>query len=400
MTEISLAHQRPQGRAAPSPPPEGSKQAWGDPALAYQPVEVSPPGATLRDLLEERDWTQRELAHRLGRPPQAVNEILAGKKEITEDTALELERVTQVPAQFWLVRESHYREYLARVRSTEAARGNLPWLEQFPLKALQDAGVLPAGRLTQAFKQALVEPLLRFFGVASPAGWKAHYEQMQPQFRRARPACQADVAAITAWLRMGELHATRLQTADYSPARLQAALPAMRALSTQPPERIQRELVRLCADAGVALVFVPALPGAQVSGVARWLHGKPLIQLSLLGKCNDGFWFSFFHEVGHVLKHPARAIFLDDAAAGATADMPEEEEANRFAADTLVPRAQQARLAALPLEAASIEAFARDIGVHPGIVVGQLQHRGRLGYGHVLTRLKARYDITRRTAQH
>lgn len=363
--------------------------------LLYQPREVSPPGATLRDLMDERDWKQRELAHRLGRPVQAVNEILAGKKEITEDTAIELERVLEVPAQFWLAREAHYREYLARRRSTEALREHVPWLERFPVKALQAAGVLPAGRLTAAFKQELVEPLLRFFGVASPAGWQAHYDQMQPQFRRARPSRQTDVAAITAWLRMGELQAARLQTAEYSAARLQAAIPAMRALTLQPPDAIAPALVRLCADAGVALVFVPALPGTHVSGVARTLHGRPLVQLSLLGKWNDGFWFSFFHELAHVLKHPARAIFLDDAAAGETVESPEEQEANRFAADALVPRALQPRLAALPLDAGAIEAFAREAGVHPGIVVGQLQHRGRLSWGNGLTRLKTRYEISR-----
>jgi HTH-type transcriptional regulator/antitoxin HigA len=173
----------------------------------------------------------------------------------------------------------------------------------------------------------------------------------------------------------------------------------MRALSLRQAEEIGPELVRLCGQAGVALVFVAPLPGTHVSGVARFLHGRPLIQLSLLGKWNDLFWFSFFHELAHVLKHPTRAIFLDDAAAGDTVDSPEEQEANRFAAETLVPRAQQARLAALPLDAASVEAFAREIGVHPGIVVGQLQHRRRLGYGHALTRLKARYDITPRPAQ-
>jgi HTH-type transcriptional regulator/antitoxin HigA len=364
-------------------------------SLVYTPREATPPGATLRDLMEERDWKQRELAHRLGRPAQAVNEILAGKKEITEDTALELERVLQVPAQFWLAREAQFREYLARRRSSQAAREHVPWLEQFPLKALQDGGVLPSGRLTAAFKQELVEPLLRFFGVASPSGWKAHYDQMQPQFRRARPSVQTDVAAITAWLRMGELQAARLRSAQYSAAGLQAAVPAMRALSRQAPEQIGPQLVRLCAEAGVALVFVPALPGTHVSGVARWLNGKPLIQLSLLGKWNDGFWFSFFHEVAHVLKHPMRAIFLDDAAAGDTVDSAEEQEANRFAADTLVPRALQPQLDTLALDAASIQAFAAQAGVHPGIVVGQLQHRGRLGYGDALTRLKARCDITR-----
>lgn len=362
-------------------------------SLVYTPHEVSPPGATLRDLMDERDWKQRELAHRLGRPVQAVNEILAGKKEITEDTALELERVLGVPAQFWLAREAQFREYLARQRSAEAAGEHVPWLDQFPLKALQDAGVLPAGRLTAAFKQELVEPMLRFFGVASPAGWKAHYDQMQPQFRRAAPKRQTDVAAITAWLRMGELQASRLQTAEYSAVRLNAALPAMRALSLQPADRIGPELVRLCAQAGVALVCVPALPGTHVSGVARWLHGKPLIQLSLLGKWNDSFWFSYFHELAHVLKHPMRAIFLDDAAAGDTVHSAEEQDANRFATDTLLPRTLQARLDTLALDAGSIQAFAAEAGVHAGIVVGQLQHRGRLAFATPLARLKDRHAI-------
>jgi len=250
--------------------------------------------------------------------------------------------VLQVPAQFWLVRESHYREYLARKRHVAARKAHVPWVEQFPLKALQAAGVLPAGRLSAAFKEELLEPLLRFFGVASPEGWAAHYDQMQAQFRRARPASQTDVAAITAWLRMGELQAARLQTANYSATALEAALPAMRALTLAPVANICPGLVRLCSQAGLALVFVPALPGAHVSGVARWVAGKPLIQLSLLGKWNDGFWFSFFHEVAHVLKHPTRAIFLDDASAGDTVETAEEQEANRFATDQLIPRAQQA----------------------------------------------------------
>ncbi len=126
--------------------------------------------------------------------------------------------------------------------------------------------------------------------------------------------------------------------------------------------------MRLRADAGVALAFVPPLPSTHVSGVARFLHGRPLIQLSLLGKRNDVFWFSFFHKVAHVLKHPMRAIFLDDAAAGDTVESPEEQEATE------------------------IEAFAAEIGVHPAIVVGQLQHRDLLPRAHALTRPTTGYD--------
>jgi HTH-type transcriptional regulator/antitoxin HigA len=97
--------------------------------LRYQPAEVSPPGDTLRDLMDERSLSQAELSRRLGRPAQAVNEILAGKKEITEDTAIELERVLQVPAHFWLAREAQYREYLARGRAQHANKSAVPWVK-------------------------------------------------------------------------------------------------------------------------------------------------------------------------------------------------------------------------------------------------------------------------------
>lgn len=365
----------------------------------YTPEEVSPPGETLRDMMDERGITQAELARRLGRPAQAINEIVGGRKEITEDTALELERVLQVPARFWLARESLYREYLARQRAVEAGRSALPWLKQFPIKSLQACGVLPAGRLTESVQESFVEPLLRFFGVASPDGWQAQYSALQAQFRRARPEKQTDVAAITAWLRMGEVEAAKRSVSDYDAAALEAHLPQMRALSQQPAAEIGRELMRMCSAVGVVLVFVPALPGTHVSGVARWLNGKPLIQLSLLGKWNDVFWFCFFHEVGHVLKHPHRAVFLDDASSGETVNSVEEQEANRFASEVLLPKQFRAELTSVALTPGAVNDLAQRIGVHPGIVVGQLQHHKRIAYNHPLTRLKARYEISPSTAQ-
>ncbi len=361
----------------------------------YTPEEVSPPGDTLRDLMNERGISQAELARRLGRPAQAINEVVGGRKEITEDTALELERVLQVPARFWLARESRYREYLARLRAADASRSALPWLRQFPIKSLQAHGVLPAGRLTENTLQSFVDPVLRFFGVASPEGWEAHYSALQAQFRRAKPEKQTDVAAITAWLRMGEIEAATRDTSDFDAGALAARLPDMRLLSQQPATEIGQALVRMCAEVGVVLVFVPALPSTHVSGVARWLHGKPLIQLSLLGKWNDLFWFSFFHEVAHVLKHPQRAVFLDDASAGDTVNSAEEQEANRFASEVLLPKRFRADLASLPLTSPAVKDLARQIGVHPGIVVGQLQHHKRIPYSHPLTSLKERYEIAK-----
>ena len=361
--------------------------------LSYNPGIVSPPGATLAELIEERGIAQAELARRMGRPINAVNEMVLGAKEITEDTALELERVLGTPAHFWLVRESRYRECLARQRDADRAESRLDWLNKFPLKQLQEAGYLPQGRLTPAFKATLIEPALRFFGVASPAGWEDQYGRVQAAFRRANPDKQTDNAAITAWLRLGEIAALSADLPAYSAETLQANLIAMRRLSTRPAGEIGAGLQTLCVHAGVVLLFVPAFPGTHVSGVARWLGDRPLIQLSLLGKWNDVFWFSFFHEVAHILKHPKRAVFLDDASSGAAVESKEEKEANQFAAEVLITPADRQRLGRIDLTAAGVRAFAREIDIHPGIVVGCLQHMGLVGYASPLAQLRARYQI-------
>ncbi len=361
--------------------------------LFYAPSSVSPPGETLSETLEERGLTQTELARRMSRPVNAINEIILGAKEITQDTAIELERVLGVPAHFWLARESRYREHLARERDAAKTQDRMGWLESLPLKALQGSGHLPAGRLTSAFKATLMEPALRFFGVASPEGWEQQYSRVQAAFRRANPDKQTDNAAITAWLRLGELAAEKRQALPYNEATLLMLLPQMRNLSTCNAATIGQQLPQLCAQAGVVLVFVPPMPGTHVSGVARWLGDRPLVQLSLLGKFNDIFWFSFFHEVAHILKHPKRAVFLDDASAGHAALSKEEREADEFAADTLMNAQQRASLATLPLTFPAIKAFAKSIAIHPGIVVGSLQHDGRLAYGHPLCALRERYDI-------
>lgn len=365
--------------------------------LSYQPREVSPPGDTLAELINELGITQAELARRMGRPLNPVNEMILGAKEITEDTALELERVLGTPAHFWLAREARYREFLARQRDANRMPDRMAWLESLPLKQLQAIGKLPTGRLTPAFKATLVDAALRFFGVASPEGWQDQYGKVQAAFRRANPAQQTNNAAITAWLRLGEIEAQKsLQSADlpaYSAEKLQANIAAMRAHSTRPAAEIGTGLKTLCAEAGVLLLFVPPFSGTHVSGVARWLGDRPLIQLSLLGKWSDVFWFSFFHEVAHILKHPKRAVFLDDASSGAAVESKEEKEANQFAADVLMTPADRRRLGQIALTVDGVRAFANEIDIHPGIVVGCLQHLGLVAYASPLARLRDRYHI-------
>jgi HTH-type transcriptional regulator/antitoxin HigA len=341
----------------------------------FNPDWVSPPGDTILDLLEEREWNQIQLAERLGFSIKHVNQLIKGKVPLTEDAAIRLESVLGAPLGFWLKREAQYRERTALLDAAERHAGMVDWLDKLPVKELMDAGSIPKRRIDAKSKPGLVTELLAFFGVATPAQWENHYGGMALAFRRSREE-QSDIGAISAWLRIGERMAEKLDGPHYDETRFIAALKQARRLTTSPPQQLQPHVRQLLHDAGVALVLAPAVPRAHVSGVARWLNAhRPLIQLSLYGKSNDRFWFTLFHEAAHILLHDKKkkAVFLDDPGKSG-ADSVEEQEANAWARDFLMPPAAAAELLALPKTKSAVRQFAAALDLHPGIVVGRLQH--------------------------
>lgn len=346
----------------------------------FAPDWVSPPGDTIADVLEERGWTQTELARRLGYTEKHVSQLINGKAAITEDTASRLERVLGSTAGFWLRKEATYRERLERQQFAQRCAGWVGWLDRLPIKELMAQGAVAKARLVEKNKPALVEACLRFFGVASPGEWEGVYvTDLKAQYRRSR-AEQSDLAAIASWLRLGEKQAEGWEAPKFDRARFEKALKEIRVLTTQPPQVFEPQMKRLLRDAGVTLALVPAIPRAHVSGVARWLSpSRPLIQLSLYGKTNDRFWFTFFHEAAHILLHGTsaqdrKAVFLDDSDGGGSEDTL-EHEANRWAADFLIPPEHGRELPLLKAKTLVL-AFAKRLSIHPGIVVGRLQHDG------------------------
>lgn len=355
----------------------------------YKPDRVSPPGDSLLSILEERGITQAELARRMGRPTKTINEIVKGIAAITPDTALDLESVLGTPAEFWLNRECRYREFVARREREEAAYGDVAWVRQFPLKDLCRLGWLPPLKPSQE----AVAHIFSFFGVASVEGWDRTWRMAEAQFRRSRTR-EGKRHAVAAWLRRGEIEAAKVQCKAFSALRFRAALDDARTLTCEAPSRFQPKLVDLCAEAGVALVFVPELPGVRVHAVTRWASSeKAIVQLSLYYKTDDHLWFSFFHEADHVLSEKRTLVFLDD---GADKQSEDERHADRFASEFLIPpKAFDAFRGAGAFDKASVCTFAKTQGICPGIVVGRLQHEGLIEYRSRLNHLKTRFEWVR-----
>lgn len=327
-----------------------------------------PPGDYLLEVAQEQGISQAELARRMGRPAQALNEMIKGEKQITSETALQLEQVLGVPAHIWTGLEAEYQLVQARHREAQTIEEESRLLDRFPYKEMVSLGWV------EKTKDVLrrVRELRRFFGVASLHnldGVKAY----APAFRQAKkPRCCPE--AVAAWLRGGEIEAKRINTAVFDATRLRERLNDIRGLSNFTPEKSLPNLRDILADCGVAFVLLPHLPRTYLNGATFWLAEKAVVMMSIRGSWSDSFWFSLFHELGHVLLHDKRHVFLENHK-----EDPEwkqqEAEADAFAQEALIPSAPFQRFVESDnFSIGAISTFAKSINIAPGIVVGRLQH--------------------------
>lgn len=315
-----------------------------------------PPGETLLELLEERGMSQRELARRTGLSAKHVNKLLHGLVPLSADVAVRLERVTGAPAYIWNRLEAGYRSDLERIRSKQDLLADVAWLQDFPVRELVERDVLPAEPEDKASR---VEQMLVWFGVSSVDAWEDVYEELACAFRTSK-VYEAKSKALVTWLRLGEIAAEDIYCEPYDRKRLEAALPSLRELTRQDAELWRERIRDICTPCGVAVVFVPELPGSRASGVARWLTpSKALIQLSYRYKTDDHLWFTFFHEIGHILRHGKTDVWIE---ATSSPDNPREADADGFSRNTLIPRADAKELASLKTND-DVRRFADRIGI-------------------------------------
>lgn len=332
---------------------------------------ISPPGDTIQEHIDFIGMSQAELAERMGRPKEKINDIIKGRESITTTTAFQLEKVLGIPASFWLNRENTYRKELYELQQKEELEKEKDWLSAFPVNEMRKYGWLPDIRE----KHALVDSLLKFFCVASTDEWERIYidDEVSVAFRVSLAHTQSP-HAISAWLRKGEVQTKDMAIATFDKKKFKDALAEIKELAYLMPDDYTGQLQNICAQCGVAVVFTQNLPKAPICGATRWFHNKPIIQLSGRFRTNDHFWFTFFHEAAHIILHGKKDIFLENVE-GTEIDQEKEEEANTFAAKILIDDKDWKEIInRLPLMPLEIKRLAKKLRVAPGIIVGRLQH--------------------------
>lgn len=342
--------------------------------------EAFTPGEYIREELAERGWTQMDLAEILGRPPQVVNEIVAGKRSITPETARGLGDAFGTSAQLWMNLEASYQ--LSRVSAkddTVSRRALLYGLA--PIKEMQRRGWIE----TTSNAEILETQVLSFFEIST-------LDQTIRFDHAARKSTDGSLTqAQLAWLYRARQLARALKVeSKFSTGSLNSALTHLAKLKRDVEEA--RHIPRVLSAAGIRFLIVEPLPHTKIDGVCFWLDAdSPVIALSVRYDRIDWFWHTLMHEMAHVKNRDGmEEPTLDTELVGVDAQPFEdkadaEKQADLFAVNFLVNQSKLDRFIARvhPLYSKlKISAFANSNEVHPGIVVGQLQHRKKIAYAH------------------
>jgi HTH-type transcriptional regulator / antitoxin HigA len=328
---------------------------------------ISPPGDTLAEILEIRGISQPSLALRMGRPLKTINEIIKGKAAIMPETAIQLERVLGTEAAFWLEREKNYRLELAEIEDAEKLLETKDWVENFPLTAMKRMQWLDYDN--NAISKGA--SLYSFFGVSGKEAYYNYYhgKAYEAAYRMSKKSGK-NPYAVSAWLKKGEDQAGMIKAADYNLQAFKKVLQEIKSIMAKQPSSFFSVIQSLCSSAGVKVVYTPCLPKTSLYGSTRWINDYPIIQLTNLYKRNDIFWFTFFHEAGHIIKHGKKDFFVEGLEYSEQ-DKKKEEEADEHAIEYTFTKEQEAEIKNAPHTKKTILEYAVKFNTHPALIIGR-----------------------------
>lgn len=338
------------------------------------------PSEILKDIVEDRELTQKTLADKLGISTKHMSELIAGQVSFTPTMALKLEFVLGTPAQTWLKLQSNHDIIKSRLEIKEQVEQQFSaektLLKQFRncYSNLQEWGFV---KKTSVQKERYLN-ILEFFNVPSLQLLTNNYNLAK--FRKGKS--EPDAYTVAAWMRVGERQfEINKPTIEFSVSRFKDSLRQIRELTNLPITEATKKLVDICAESGVSVVFTPYFSNTHINGSTRWIvSSRPLIQLTERNKRSDTLWFTFFHEAAHILLHSKKQNYISwDSEENNSKD--EESAADLYARDFLIsPKQYEAFLVAGDYSHPSIKRFSQELGIGADILAGRLAYEGVIGW--------------------
>jgi HTH-type transcriptional regulator/antitoxin HigA len=340
---------------------------------------ATPPGATIKEQLNDRGMSQKEFAARMDMSEKHISKLINGDVQLTPEVAVRLEVVLGVPAKFWNNLEAIYREKLIKVEAENTMDADEALAKQLPYSEMAKYGWVPA---TRNSKEKVIY-LRKYFEVVE-LSLLENTQITKIACRRLAVTEKSDFALL-AWVQEAKLKARNIETSPINIKSLINMIPEIRKMTVLEPREFCPKLSKMLSDCGIVLIFLPHLKGSFLQGASFMDGNKIVVGLTARGKDADKFWFSLFHEIAHiVLGHIGQAD-------GTTEQ--DEKAADSWARDTLISEEaflefEQRR----NYSASNVYEYAKKLGIAPGILVGRLQNEGCIKHS-MLNDLKEHYEI-------
>lgn len=326
------------------------------------------PGETIKELLDTYHYTQKDLAMKLDMELKTVNEILNGKGVITFDTAVKLGLIFDIDASFWNNLEFHYRKALKDAEEEEKAE------KEYLKIASAYKELVKRGKIEDSMEKVVkIEKYKNFMEVANIDDISREYE-MAIACRKAQIKAFNSINLMT-WIQCGIKKTREIDVKSFDREKIIEMIPEIKKLTllTNQKDALNR-LRELCLGVGIIVSYEQPFPNTGINGIAKWITpDKAFIQVSDRGKRADTFWFTFMHELGHIMKGKKKEIFIDEDDYR-NSEMNEERIANEFAVKELVCDKKGYERLCRSYDRKSVVEFAEKIGIDAGIVSGMLMH--------------------------
>lgn len=351
------------------------------------------PGVHIKNIIEDMEINQEEFAKRLGVAPKTVSQIVNGKANISNDVAQKLSTMHGTSVGVWINLQKSYDEKISEQKIQDDLKNDEEVLDlldmNFFIKFLK---IIEKG----LHKHDKIKSLRTYFGVSSLQQLKHKDLLINCRKSNCIPDEEKNIVPINAWVQTAINLGKETQTKIYDRYLLLKHIPEIRNMTTQSPDIFVPRLTEILKDCGVALVILPYLKNSNINGAVRWVSPeKAILAINVRGAYADFFWFALFHELKHVLQHKTKDTFLNYVREGDLDAVNKvlEKEADEFSQYTLIPPTEYLDfILANNFSQTAILTFSNKINIHPGIVVGRLQHDGHLGFNQ-LSFLKAKYEI-------
>lgn len=340
------------------------------------------PGYYIKEYIDDLGISQEEFAIRLGTTPKNISILLRGEQSLSVDIAAKLSRMLGTSVKFWLNLQSEYDALMVEFNEIEELSK-----EREVFNVVNYSYFIKFFNLPD-LKRKINEQIIKvreFLKVSSLTVFQR--TEIGVNFRSANLDIFPDnIVKANIMVQIASNIALDLKdTPKYNSKKFLETIEYALTLTEKHNEFYHLIKDRLF-ECGVNLVVLPNITGSKVNGATRKIGNKMLIMINDRKNETDSFWFTLFHEFGHLVKSDYGISYTDH----------KEDDADRFAADKLIdPIKYEDFIKKGIFTRESIIEFAKYISRDPGIVVGRLQNDKLIRFGdYKMNSLKHKYEIT------